>query len=49
MDRATLHEEENLRLSWDRHPAEYLDRYLVSGVQDPRINGPGYHNPTPSP
>jgi SAM-dependent methyltransferase len=39
MDRATLHEEENLRLSWDRRPAKYLDRYLVSGVQDPRING----------
>jgi SAM-dependent methyltransferase len=32
-------EEYNLRLSWDCHPLEYLDRYLVSGVQDPRING----------
>ena len=32
-------EEYNLRLSWDRYPAEYLDQYLVSGVEDPRING----------
>jgi len=32
-------EEYNLRLSWDCYPAEHLDRYLVSGVEDPRING----------
>jgi len=38
MDRAMLLEERNLRLSWDCHPSEYLDHYLVSGVEDPRIN-----------
>jgi SAM-dependent methyltransferase len=38
MDQATLLEERDLRLSWDCHSSEYLDRYLVSGVQDPRIN-----------
>jgi len=27
-----------LRDSWERHEAEALDRYLVSGVEDPRIN-----------
>jgi ubiquinone/menaquinone biosynthesis C-methylase UbiE len=32
-------EEYNLKLSWDCYPAEYLDHYLVSGVEDPRING----------
>jgi ubiquinone/menaquinone biosynthesis C-methylase UbiE len=32
-------EERNLKSSWDCCPSEYLDRYLVSGVQDPRING----------
>ena len=32
-------EEHNLKLSWDCYPAEYLDHYLVSGVEDPRING----------
>jgi SAM-dependent methyltransferase len=31
-------EEYNLRSSWDCYPSEYLDLYLVSGVQDPRIN-----------
>jgi len=39
MDQALFLEELNLRLAWDCHPSEYLDRYLVSGVQDPRING----------
>ncbi len=39
MDHAMLLEEHNLRLSWDCHPSEYLDHYLVSGVEDPRING----------
>ncbi|OHB63956.1 MAG: hypothetical protein A2Y77_10130 [Planctomycetes bacterium RBG_13_62_9] len=32
-------EEYNLKSSWDRYPSEYLDHYLVSGVEDPRING----------
>jgi SAM-dependent methyltransferase len=32
-------EEQNLKSSWDCYPSEYLDRYLVSGVEDPRING----------
>jgi SAM-dependent methyltransferase len=32
-------EEQDLKLSWDCYPSEYLDRYLVSGVEDPRING----------
>jgi SAM-dependent methyltransferase len=32
-------EEYNLRCSWDCHPSDFLDRYLVSGVEDPRING----------
>jgi SAM-dependent methyltransferase len=32
-------EELNLQSSWDCHPSEYLDSYLVSGVEDPRING----------
>lgn len=27
-----------LRHSWERHDAETLDTYLVSGVEDPRIN-----------
>jgi ubiquinone/menaquinone biosynthesis C-methylase UbiE len=27
-----------LRQSWERHDAERLDTYLVSGVEDPRIN-----------
>ena len=27
-----------LRHSWERHAAETLDTYLVSGVEDPRIN-----------
>ena len=27
-----------LRHSWERHEAETLDTYLVSGVEDPRIN-----------
>lgn len=31
-------EELNLKSSWDGLPSEYLDRYLVSGVEDPRIN-----------
>jgi len=39
MDHAMLLEERNLKLSWDCHPSEYLDHYLVSGVEDPRING----------
>jgi SAM-dependent methyltransferase len=32
-------EEYNLMSSWDCCPSEYLDSYLVSGVEDPRING----------
>ena len=32
-------EEDNLKLAWDCYPAEYLDCYLVSGVEDPRVNG----------
>ncbi len=32
-------EEYNLRCSWDCCPSDFLDRYLVSGVEDPRING----------
>jgi SAM-dependent methyltransferase len=38
MDDAILREEWNLKQSWDCLPSEYLDRYLVSGVEDPRIN-----------
>jgi SAM-dependent methyltransferase len=38
MDDAILREEWNLKQSWDGLPSEYLDRYLVSGVEDPRIN-----------
>ncbi|MCX5645833.1 MAG: class I SAM-dependent methyltransferase [Phycisphaerae bacterium] len=32
-------EELNLRSSWDCYSPQYLDSYLVSGVEDPRING----------
>jgi ubiquinone/menaquinone biosynthesis C-methylase UbiE len=32
-------EEYNLRCSWDCYPSDFLDRYLISGVEDPRING----------
>jgi len=32
-------EEFNLKSSWDCYPADFLDRYLVSGVEDPRLNG----------
>jgi SAM-dependent methyltransferase len=32
-------EELNLRASWDCWPSDYLDCYLISGVEDPRING----------
>ncbi|MBP7053638.1 MAG: class I SAM-dependent methyltransferase [Phycisphaerae bacterium] len=39
MDHAMCIEERNLKLSWDCHPSDYLDHYLVSGVEDPRING----------
>jgi hypothetical protein len=31
-------ENQNLRSSWDRHSCDHLDRYLVSDVEDPRIN-----------
>jgi hypothetical protein len=31
-------ESERLRQSWQRHGAESLDTYLVSGVEDPRVN-----------
>lgn len=31
-------ENRRLKASWDRFDAEYLDAYLVSGVEDPRIN-----------
>lgn len=31
-------EEENLKASWNELDEEYLDTYLVSGVEDPRIN-----------
>ena len=43
MDHAMRIEERNLKLSWDCHPSEYLDHYLVSGVEDPRINGQSIH------
>jgi len=39
MNHAMRIEEQNLRLSWDCHPSDFLDHYLVSGVEDPRING----------
>lgn len=32
------HESDRLRRSWQRHTAEALDTYLVSGVEDPRVN-----------
>ncbi len=32
-------EEYNLKCSWDCYPSDFLDRYLVSGIEDPRING----------
>jgi len=38
VDDAILREEWNLRQSWDCLPPEYLDRYLVSGIENPRIN-----------
>lgn len=31
-------ENEVLRQSWDKHPSDHLDSYLVSDVEDPRIN-----------
>jgi len=31
-------EEQNLQASWDELDEDYLDTYLVSGVEDPRIN-----------
>jgi len=31
-------ENDNLRSSWDRHSCDHLDSYLVSDVEDPRIN-----------
>ena len=33
-----LNENKALRWSWDQHPAEHLDHYLVQGIEDPRIN-----------
>jgi len=38
VSRALASEEERLRLAWDKHPHESLDSYLVSGMEDPRIN-----------
>lgn len=31
-------EEQNLMRSWDRYPCEHLDTYLVTDIEDPRIN-----------
>jgi hypothetical protein len=33
-----IKENRSLRWSWDQYPAEHLDRYLIQGVEDPRIN-----------
>ena len=33
-----IKEDRSLRWSWDQYPAEHLDRYLVQGIEDPRIN-----------
>jgi len=38
LSRPLAGEDERLRWAWDRYPQEYLDSYLVSGVEDPRIN-----------
>ena len=38
MNNSYYSENELLRCSWQRHDTETLDRYLVSGVEDPRIN-----------
>lgn len=38
MEPALQRETEALRRSWDQHDAGFLDHYLVSGVEDPRIN-----------
>ncbi|MCX5771088.1 MAG: hypothetical protein NTZ09_12575 [Candidatus Hydrogenedentes bacterium] len=38
LSRPLAGEDERLRWAWDRYPHEYLDSYLVSGVEDPRIN-----------
>jgi len=40
MDEALERESARLKRSWDRHGADHLDRYLVSGAEDPRINVP---------
>lgn len=40
MDEALEGESARLKRSWDRHAADHLDRYLVYGVEDPRINVP---------
>jgi len=40
MDEALERESARLKRSWDQHGADHLDRYLVSGVEDPRINVP---------
>jgi len=39
-DEVLAGETARLRWAWDRHGAAQLDRYLVSGVEDPRINVP---------
>ena len=31
-------ESQRLKFSWDKHPHEHLDTYLVQDVEDPRIN-----------
>ncbi|HUW62657.1 MAG TPA: class I SAM-dependent methyltransferase [Candidatus Bathyarchaeia archaeon] len=38
MSRPLPGEDERLRWAWDRYTQEHLDSYLVSGVEDPRIN-----------
>jgi len=38
MDQFLKDESEKLARSWDRHDEEWLRRYLVAGVEDPRLN-----------
>lgn len=38
MDDALQRETERLRWAWDKFPSQRLDTYLVSDVEDPRIN-----------
>ncbi|MBD3267499.1 methyltransferase domain-containing protein [bacterium] len=38
MDPSFAKENQDLQYTWDRYEAGHLDRYLVKGVEDPRIN-----------